>query len=72
MIELSAPWRATEVNAYDHTQRAPLHWLLYPPGVIVLAMSWLNRGQPVLALVLFGAAILMLALAFCFKRLTRT
>jgi hypothetical protein len=70
MGESSAPWRSTEVNAYDHTQRAPLHWLLYPPAVFLLAMGWLNRGQPVLAGTLFGAAILMLALAFCFQRLT--
>ena len=58
------------MNAYDHTQRAPLHWLLYPPGVFLLTMGWLNRGQPWLALTLFGAALLMLALAFSFQRLT--
>jgi hypothetical protein len=68
--ESSAPWRSFEVNAYDHTQRAPLHWLLYPPAGFLLAMGWLNRGQGVFAVVLFGAAALMLALAFSFQQLT--
>lgn len=58
------------MNAYNHIQRAPLHWLLYPPGIILLTTGWLNRGQPWLALVLLGAATLMLALAFSFQRLT--
>lgn len=58
------------MNAYDHTQRAPLHWFLYPPGVFLLTMGWLNRGQPGLALTLFVAAVLMLTLALGFQRLT--
>lgn len=58
------------MNAYDHTQRAPLHWFLYPPGVFLLTMGWLNRGQPGLALPLFVAAVLMLTLALAFQRLT--
>jgi len=47
-----------------------LHWLLYPPAVLLLATSWLNRGAPLGALILAGAAALVLALAFCFRRLT--
>ena len=57
------------MNAYDHTQRAPLHWLLYPPAGLLLVMGWLNRGQPLLALALCGAATLMFALAFSFQHL---
>lgn len=58
------------MHAYHHTQRAPLHWVLYPPSGFLLAMGWLNRGDPLLALALAGAAALMAALAFCFQHLT--
>jgi len=58
------------VNAYEHTQRAPLHWFLYPPGVFLLAMAWLNRGQALPAVVLFGTAAVVLAVGLCFQRLT--
>ena len=58
------------MNAYEHTQTAPLHWLLYPPGVLLLTAAWLNRTQVVLALTLFAVAVLLLALSFAFQRLT--
>jgi hypothetical protein len=58
------------MHAYDHTQRAPLHWLLYPPAGYLLAMGWLNRAAPGLALALAGVAALLLVLAFCFRQLT--
>ena len=70
MVDSSGPGRSTEVNAYEHTQTAPLHWLLYPPGAVLLTATWLNRGQVFLALVLFAAAALLLAVAFAFQQLT--
>lgn len=58
------------MNAYEHTQRASLHWFLYPPGVFLLTMAWLNRGQVLTALILFGTTALVVAIGFCFQRLT--
>lgn len=58
------------MSVYEHTQKAPLHWLLYPPALLMLAAAGLNRGQIPLALILLGAAGLLLTLAFCFQRLT--
>jgi hypothetical protein len=58
------------VSTYEHTQKAPLHWLLYPPGVVLVAAAWLSRGQILLALVMLGAATLLLTLGFSFQRLT--
>jgi hypothetical protein len=68
--EHSDLWRPTEVNAYEHTQRAPLHWLLYPPGVFLLTMAWLNRGQLMTALILSGTTVIVLAIGFSFQHLT--
>jgi hypothetical protein len=58
------------MSAYEHTQKAPLHWLLYPPALLLLAAAGLNQGQIPVALVLLGGAGLVLALAFSFQRLT--
>ena len=58
------------MNAYEHTQKAPLHWLLYPPGLFLLVTAWLNRGQILVALLMLAVAAVLLALAFSFQRLT--
>lgn len=58
------------MSAYEHTQKAPLHWLLYPPSVVLMVAAWLSRGQVPLALVMLGAAMLLLMLGFSFQRLT--
>lgn len=58
------------MSAYEHTQKAPLHWLLYPPSVVLMVTAWLSRGQVPLALVMLGAALLLLMLGFSFQRLT--
>jgi len=58
------------VNAYEHTQKAPLHWLLYPPGLLLVAAAWLNRGQIPVALTILAVAALLWTLAFSFQRMT--
>jgi hypothetical protein len=58
------------VNTYEHTQRAPLHWLLYFPAAILLAVAWSSRGQPLTALFLCAVAALLLILGCCFQHLT--
>ena len=58
------------MNAYEHTQKAPLHWLLYPPAIFLVAAAWLNRGQIPLVLMMLGVAALLWMLAFSFQRLT--
>jgi len=62
--------RATDMNAYEHTQKAPLHWLLVPPALFLLWAAWLNRGQTPVVLFMLGVAGLLGTLAFCFQRLT--
>ena len=47
------------MNAYEHTQKAPLHWLLYPPGLFLVAGAWLNRGQIPLVLLMLAVAALL-------------
>ena len=44
------------MNAYEHTQKAPLHWLLYPPCLLLLVAAWLNREQVPVALLMSAAA----------------
>ncbi len=58
------------MTAYAHTQKAPLHWLLYPPSLILLVTAWLNRGEPMVALLMLAVAALLMATAFSFQRLT--
>jgi hypothetical protein len=58
------------VTAYEHTQKAPLHWLLYPPGLFLVAGAWLNRGQIPLVLLMLAVAALLGMLALSFQRLT--
>jgi len=58
------------MSDYEHTQKAPLHWLLYPLALLLLAAAGLNQGQIPVALILVGGAGLVLALAFSFQRLT--
>ena len=58
------------MTAYEHTQKAPLHWLLYPPGLFLVAGAWLNRGQIPLVLLMLAVAALLGMLALSFQRLT--
>ena len=58
------------MSTYEHTQKAPLHWLLYLPAVVLVAAAWLSRGQVLLALIMLGAAALLFILGFSFQRLT--
>lgn len=58
------------MNAYEHTQKAPLHWLLYPPCFLLLAAAWLNREQVPVALLMSAAAALSGLLALSFQQLT--
>ena len=58
------------MSTYEHTQKAPLHWLLYLPAVVLVAAAWLSRGQVLLALIMLGAAALLFMLGFSFQRLT--
>ena len=58
------------MSTYEHTQKAPLHWLLCLPAVVLVAAAWLSRGQVLLALIMLGAAALLFILGFSFQRLT--
>jgi len=34
------------MSGYDHTQRAPMHWILWAVVVLVAGIAWLTRGEP--------------------------
>lgn len=60
---------SNQTSAYEHTQRAPLHWLVCPPSILLLIMAWLNRDLPHLALILLAAGVATQLLGFCFGHL---
>jgi hypothetical protein len=52
---------------YSHTQRSPLRWLLYIPGVLMVAVAWFIRDEPTnitYGLLAAGAVLLLLAPSF--------
>lgn len=54
---------------YDHTQKAPLHWLLAIPGAAMLVSVWYAPEPPGPAAVLSIVGAIMVALSFCFREL---
>ncbi|MFO1096227.1 MAG: hypothetical protein U0992_23415 [Planctomycetaceae bacterium] len=55
---------------YEHTQRAPLYWLLLVPGLLMLASAPLLSGLPVPQAVLIVSGLFMLLLTMAFRHLT--
>jgi hypothetical protein len=60
----------TPVPGYSHTQKAPLCLIVYAAAVWLFVGAWLVQGEPVVALVLVGGAVLMALLASAFHYLT--
>ena len=56
--------------SYEHTQKAPLHWVFYPVVIWLLVLAWLSRAQPLAAGLAVAGAVGLFAVAFMFKRLT--
>ena len=56
--------------AYCHTQKAPLHWVFYPLVLLLAVVGWLCRDHPPVMYTQWGAAGLMLVVAFMFRHLT--
>jgi hypothetical protein len=55
---------------YEHTQRAPLHWLLTLPALAMLSMGWFVRDQPQLLWLQLAVAATLFLLSLMFRRLT--
>lgn len=55
---------------YEHTQRGWFHCMLLAIGAAMLTAAWLTQDQPPVPTILFVSAILMIALAAAFMRLT--
>lgn len=54
------------MNSYQHTQRSPLHLLLYVPAVYMFFVAWQLRHDtpPSIGVLLFGLVLIFLALSF--------
>lgn len=56
---------------YEHTQRAPLHWLLQFLGVVMLVGAWAAHGdEPLATFVLIPMAMIFFMLGLMFTYLT--
>ena len=55
---------------YQHTQKAPLIWLLQLPIIALLAFAWVCRSEPVLVLILASVAVLLFLVSLCFGYMT--
>lgn len=55
---------------YSHTQRAPLHLMLFGVALLLAGFAWASRGLPSAAITCLAVAALMVFLAFCFGSLT--
>lgn len=56
--------------AYEHTQRAPLHWLLHLLAIGMIAAAWAAFGEaPFVALILGPVSILFFLLGLMFAHL---
>ncbi|MBU0483043.1 MAG: DUF751 domain-containing protein [Proteobacteria bacterium] len=61
------------MNTYNHTQRGPVHLILYAIGLMFIALAWsqANLRSPLTAVVLLLLlAGLMIFLGLCFHHLT--
>ena len=55
---------------YMHTQKAPLHYVLYGAGIILAVASWLGRNDTPILVPMAVAAVVMLLVAPMFGYLT--
>lgn len=55
---------------YEHTQRAPLHYIFYPVIVALVVLAWAGRDRPPIVLVALGVAVTLILVALMFQRLT--
>ncbi len=55
---------------YQHTQRSPLHLLLYLPAAFSFVLAWQIRNDAAPSLVVAIVAVLLLVLSFSFQTLT--
>ncbi len=56
--------------SYEHTQRAPLHWILYPFGIVSLWGAWVTHKESVaVAGILVAAGVLFFLLGSMFMHL---
>ena len=55
---------------YQHTQRAPLHWILYLPAGGLFFVAWQIRLESQLSIVFGLVGFLLIVLAISFKELT--
>ena len=55
---------------YQHTQYAPLHYIIAIVAAILLAIAWLAQVPEVVAYLLYGIAAFSIFLAFSFRSLS--
>lgn len=55
---------------YNHTQKAPLHFIFYPIVVVLLVLAWVGRDQQPVVLTTLGVAATLILVALMFKQLT--
>lgn len=55
---------------YQHTQRSPLHWILYLPAGLLFFVAWQIRSESSLSIVFGLVGSLLIVLALSFKELT--
>lgn len=54
---------------YDHTQKGPLHIIVYATSVILAAGAWFSRDDSVMVLILLGSAVIVAVLGPAFHYL---
>ncbi len=55
---------------YHHTQKGPLHYIMFATAAIMFLGAWLAREEPIAAIVVSVTGLLVFVLAFAFVRLT--
>ena len=58
------------VVEYQHTQKAPLRWMIQLAVIVMLALAWIWWSEPALALILISVALVLLLVSFSFGSLT--
>ena len=55
---------------YAHTQRGPMHWVLWGTCALAIVLAWSTRREPLAAVLIAVLAAATAYLAFCFRTLT--
>ncbi len=55
---------------YQHTQRSPLHWVLYLPAILLFFVAWQMRVAAPLDIIFGLVGLLLIILAFSFQKMT--